>query len=294
MPRATLPNGIEIEFDTFGSPDDPTLLLVAGFTSQLISWDPDLCDMLAARGRYVIRYDNRDCGLSTHLDGVEVDTARATEIFLLGHDESIASPYTLSDMAADGIGLLDHLGIERAHIMGVSMGGMIVQTMAIEHPDRIASATSIMSTTGEREYGEPTPESLAVLLADPPADRQAYIDGASEYAIWASKRHFDLERARRFAAASYDRAFYPEGASRQMTAILASGDRAEGLSQLRVPMLVIHGWDDTLITPSGGQRTAEITPGAELLMLDDMGHDLPVPLWPQIVDAVIAHGDRNP
>jgi len=268
MPRATLANSIEIEYDTFGSPDDPALLLVAGFTSQLISWDPELCDMLADRGRYVIRYDNRDCGLSTRLDGVEVDTARATEIFLLGHDETIASPYTLSDMAADGIGLLDHLEIDRAHIKGVSMGGMIVQTMAIEHPDRVASVTSIMSTTD--------------------------IDGASEYAVWASKRHFDLERARRFAAASYDRAFYPEGASRQMTAILASGDRAGGLSQLRVPMLVIHGWDDTLITPSGGQRTAEITPGAELLMLDDMGHDLPVPLWPQIVDAVIAHGDRNP
>ena len=166
--------------------------------------------------------------------------------------------------------------------------------MAIDHPDRIASATSIMSTTGERDYGEPTAESLAVLLADPPADRQAYIDGAADYAVWASKAHFDLERARRFAAAAYDRAFYPEGSTRQMAAILTSGDRAEGLADLRVPMLVIHGTDDTLITPSGGERTAEITPGAELLMLDDMGHDLPVPLWPVIVDAVIAHSDRNP
>lgn len=294
MPRATLPNAIEIEYDTFGSPSDPALLLVAGFTSQLISWDPDLCEMLASRGRYVIRYDNRDCGLSTHLDGITVDVERATEIFLFGHDEKIDCPYDLSDMAADGIGLLDHLGIDRAHIMGVSMGGMIVQAMAIDHPDRIASATSIMSTTGERDYGEPTAESLAVLLADPPADRQAYIDGAADYAVWASKAHFDLERARRFAAAAYDRAFYPEGSTRQMAAILTSGDRAEGLADLRVPMLVIHGTDDTLITPSGGERTAEITPGAELLMLDDMGHDLPVPLWPVIVDAVIAHSDRNP
>ena len=282
-------NGITIEYEEHGSGDP--LLLVMGLSGQLTDWPPELIDHLVAAGFRVVTFDNRDIGLSSEMSGQGMARSALIKAML---GRPVTSPYTLTDMATDSVGLLDHLGIDRAHIMGVSMGGMIVQAMAIDHPDRIASATSIMSTTGERDYGEPTAESLAGLLADPPADRQAYIDGAADYAVWASKAHFDLERARRFAAAAYDRAFYPEGSTRQMAAILTSGDRAEGLADLRVPMLVIHGTDDTLITPSGGERTAEITPGAELLMLDDMGHDLPVPLWPVIVDAVIAHSDRNP
>lgn len=289
MPRAALPNGIELEYDTFGSVDDPALLLVMGFTAQMIGWDEEYCRMLAGRGHHVIRFDNRDCGLSTRLDGVEVDTAAVLEAALHGTGEMPPVPYLLSDMAGDAVGLLDHLGLERAHVMGASMGGMIVQTMAIEHPDRLASLTSVMSTTGAPDVGRPTPEAMEALLAEPPTDRSAYIDSSSRWAVWASKRHHDPDRARQSAAAAYDRAFYPEGGSRQMAAILASGDRTERLGEVGVPTLVIHGTDDTLIHPSGGEATAAAIPGARLLMVDDMGHDHPPALWPMLVDAITEH-----
>ena len=291
MPRAVLPTGIELEYDTFGSPDDPTLLLVMGFTAQMIGWDEQFCSMLADRGRYVVRYDNRDCGLSTHLDGVSVDTDGVLAVALSGEGTMPEVPYLLSDMAADGIGLLDHLGVDRAHVVGASMGGMIVQTMAIEHPDRLHSVVSVMSTTGDPSVGRSAPEAMEALLAAPPTDRDAYIDSSSRWAIWASKRYYDAERARRNAAAAYDRAFYPEGASRQMAAILASGDRTSRLGGVQVPMLVIHGEDDTLIEPSGGVATAAAVPGARLVRLADMGHDIPEPLWPTVVDEIIGHGD---
>ena len=215
MPRAVLPTGIELEYDTFGSPGDPPLLLVMGFTAQMIGWDEEYCRMLAGRGHHVIRFDNRDCGLSTRLDGVEVDLAAVLGAALHGTGEMPAVPYLLSDMAADAVGLLDHLGLDRAHVMGASMGGMIVQTMAIEHPERIASLTSVMSTTGAPDVGRPTPEAMEALLAEPPTDRAAYIESSTRWAVWASRRHHDAERARESAAASYDRAFYPEGGSRQ-------------------------------------------------------------------------------
>ena len=289
MPRAALPTGIELEYDSFGSPGDPPLLLVMGFTAQMIGWDEEYCRMLAGRGHHVIRFDNRDCGLSTRLDGVEVDLTAVLGAALHGTGEMPAVPYLLSDMAADAIGLLDHLGLDRAHVMGASMGGMIVQTMAIEHPERIASLTSVMSTTGAPDVGRPTPEAMEALLAEPPTDRAAYIESSSRWAVWASRRHHDAERARESAAASYDRAFYPEGGSRQMAAILASGDRTERLSGVTAPTLVIHGTDDTLIHPSGGEATAAAIPGARLLMVDDMGHDHPPALWPLLVDAITGH-----
>ena len=289
MPRAILPTGIELEYDTFGSAGDPALLLVMGFTAQMIGWDEEYCRMLAGRGHHVIRFDNRDCGLSTRLDGVEVDTAAVLGAALHGVGEMPAVPYPLSDMAADAVGVLDHLGIDRAHVMGASMGGMIVQTMAIEHPHRLVSMTSVMSTTGAPDVGRPTPEAMEALLAEPPTDRSAYIDSSSRWAVWASKRHHDPERARQSAAAAYDRAFYPEGGSRQMAAILASGDRTERLGRVGVPTLVIHGTDDTLIHPSGGEATATAIPGARLLMVDDMGHDHPPALWPLLVDAITGH-----
>ncbi|MDA3015146.1 MAG: alpha/beta hydrolase [Actinomycetota bacterium] len=291
MPRAALSSGIELEYETFGSPSDPTLLLVMGFTAQMIAWDARFCSMLADRGRHVVRFDNRDCGLSTHLDGVTVDSAGVLSVALTGEGEMPEVPYLLSDMAADGVGLLDHLGVDRAHVVGASMGGMIVQTMAIEHPHRLQSVVSIMSTTGAPDVGLPTPEAMEALLAEPPTDREAYIDSSSRWAVWASKRHYDPERARQNAAASYDRAFYPEGASRQVAAIFASGDRTERLGSLSVPMLVIHGEDDTLIHPSGGDATAAAVPGARLVRLADMGHDMPEPLWPTVVDEIIRHGD---
>lgn len=290
MTRAALASGVELEYDSFGSPADPTLLLVMGFTAQMTGWDEGLCRMLAERGRHVVRFDNRDCGLSTKLDGVSVDLGPVLEALLSGAPITTA-PYTLSDMAADAVGLLDHLGVERAHVVGASMGGMIVQTMAIEHPERLWSVTSIMSTVGDVRYGEPTAEALAALLTPPPADRQAFIDGAAGYAVWSSKRYFDLELARRKAAEAFDRSYYPQGAARQLAAIAASGDRTQALREVDLPMLVIHGLDDTLIAPSGGRRTAELVPGAQLLELEDMGHDLPEPLWPRLVEAISAHGD---
>lgn len=283
---------MELEYDTFGSADDPALLLVMGFTAQMIQWEASFCQMLADTGLHVIRFDNRDCGLSTKIDGVEVDTTAVIGA-ALGGEEVPPLPYLLSDMAADAIGLLDHLGIERAHVMGASMGGMIVQTMAIEHPTRVRSLISVMSTLGDPAYGQPAPEAMTALLAPPPADRQAYIDSAPMWMVWQSKRYRDAERSKRLAAESYDRSFYPEGAPRQLAAIYGSGDRTERLQTLDVPTLVIHGRDDTLITPSGGFRTAEVIPGAHLLFVSDMGHDMPEPLWPMFVDAISSHVRRS-
>ena len=282
-------NGIDICYETFGDPGDPALLLVMGFTAQLIVWDERFCRQLAERGRYVIRYDNRDVGLSTHLDGVTVDVAAVLEAWENGGPMP-AVPYTLSDFSDDGLGLLTALGIDRAHIVGASMGGMIVQAMAIEHPERVITMTSIMSTTSEPEYSESSPEAMEALLTPPPDDRASNIESSvANTKLFGSPRYFDTDASRARAAASYDRAFYPEGIARQMVAIRASGDRAEGLRKLSVPTLVIHGRADPLILPAGGDRTAELVPGANLLMLNDMGHDLPQPLWPIIVDAIISH-----
>ncbi len=288
MTRALVPNGIELEYDTFGSPADPTLLLVMGLGAQLIVWDDRFCQQLADAGRYVVRYDNRDIGLSTKFDGQHVDVMMLVAA-MFARAPMPPVPYLLTDMAADAIGLLDHLGVDRAHAVGVSMGGMIVQTMAIEHADRLLSATSIMSTVGDVAYGTPSPEALAVLLTPTPTSRQQAIEQAASYAVTCSKRYFDLGWAQQLAAASYDRSCYPEGVMRHVAAICASGDRSEALRQVNVPMLVIHGLDDTLINPSGGRRTAELVPGARLVEVPDMGHDMPEPLWPMLVSAIVAH-----
>lgn len=289
MPRAQLSSGIELEYETFGDPGDPTLLLVMGFGAQLILWQESFCQLFVDAGFHVVRFDNRDCGLSSHLDGVEVDIGELMGA-VLGDGPMPDVPYLLSDMAADAIGLLDHLGVQRAHVMGASMGGMIVQTMAIEYPERLASVVSVMSTTGDRAVGAATDEARAALLTPPPTDRDGYIEASTSSLVFGSKRYGDAELIRANAARAYDRAFYPEGAPRQLAAIFASGDRTEALRTVEVPTLVIHGRDDTLIDVSGGIATAEAIPGADLLVLADMGHDMPEALWPQIVGAVIAHG----
>ena len=282
-------NEIQICYETIGNRDDPALLLVMGFTAQLINWDDAFCQALADRGRYVIRFDNRDCGLSTHLDGVAVDLAAVIDAYA-GQGEMPPVPYLLPAFSDDAFGLLDHLGIETAHIFGASMGGMIVQQMAIEHPERILSMTTVMSNTGEPDYSLSDPDAMAALMTPPPIDRQAFIPfSVDRGAVFSSPRYYDRAKAAARAAASYDRAFYPEGAGRQLAAIRASGDRAAGLRTLAVPTLVIHGAADTLVLPMGGERTAELIPGANLLLLKDMGHDLPEPLWPLIVDATISH-----
>lgn len=290
MSTAPLPSGIALEYETFGSSTDPALLLVMGFGAQMIVWNERFCELLAERGRYVIRFDNRDVGLSGKLDGQTVDTGAVMAAAMTGGAMPDV-PYTLSDMAADGIGLLDHLGIGRAHVAGASMGGMIVQTMAIEHPGRLLSVTSIMSTVGDPQYGEPSPEAMGALLAPPPMTRDAAITRSADTALWGSKRYFDTARAADLAARAFDRSFYPEGIGRQLVAMLASGDRSEALPRVTTPMLVIHGLDDRLISPSGGRRTAELVPGSHLLEVADMGHDLPEPLWPLLVGVIIGHGD---
>lgn len=290
MPKVTVqttrPAAVDLEYETFGSPDDPAVVMVAGFVAQLTSWDTDLCEALAGGGRYVIRFDNRDCGLSTKLDGATAEPMAVLAAALAG-GELPDVPYTLSDMANDGIGLLDALGIPVAHVIGASMGGMITQTMAIEHPERVLSLTSIMSSPGDPRTGKPTAEALEVLLREPPVERHAYVDAAERTIVWASKRHGDIGLIRERAGAAFDRSFYPDGGPRQLAAMYASGDRGERLGGLTVPALVIHGRDDTLIAPDAATATAAAIPGAHLLLLGDMGHDLPRPLWPIIVPAIL-------
>ena len=293
MPIAEASPEVSIEYETFGDPSDPAVLLVMGFSAQMIAWHEDFCRALAERGRYVIRYDNRDCGLSTKFDDHPVDMGRFISTVSSGDISSALAmvPYTLQDMADDGLGLLTALGIERAHVVGSSMGGMIAQKMALEFPVRVLSLTSMMSSTGEPEYGQPTPEAQQVLFASRPADRGGYVAAAERELVWASRRYGDAAQLRTLAAASYDRAYYPAGVPRQLAAMILDGSRTEALSSLDVPTLVIHGLDDTLIDPSGGRRTAELVPGARLLLVEDMGHDRPRALWPRLVDAITEHTD---
>jgi len=286
-------NGIEIAYETHGDPNDEPLLLVMGLGAQLIAWPIELVEALVDRGFHVIRYDNRDVGLSTKIDGGPGGDFMA-QFLAAFQGQPVQAPYQLPDMAADGIGLLDHLGIESAHIVGASMGGMIVQTMAIEHPSRVRTLTSIMSTTGEQEVGQPKPEAMQALLQPVATNRDEAIARSVETSrVICSPVHFDEALARKRAEEAYDRCFNPAGIARQMLAIVSSGSRAEGLAALDVPTLVIHGPADPLVTVSGGERTAELVPGAELLLIDDMAHDLPVPVVPQLVDAITAIAARS-
>ncbi len=291
MPQATTPEGLTLEYATTGSASDPALLLVNGLGSQLISWPDELCERLAAAGRFVVRFDNRDSGLSSKLDGAVADVDAIAAAVSRGDLEGARAlaPYRLSALAGDAVALLDALGIERAHAVGSSMGGAVVQRLAIEHPERLHTLTSIMSTTGEPEYGRSSPEARAALFAPSPRDRAGYVEASRKALVWASKRYADLDAIRDYAARAYDRGFSPEGSARQLAAMMVDGSRAEELRALRVPTLVIHGLDDTLIDPSGGRRTAELVPGARLLLLEDMGHDRPVALWPRLCEAIVAH-----
>src|SRR5829696_2477939 len=235
MPKAQA-NGMELEYDTTGDPGAPPLLLVMGLGAQMIAWDDELCERLAAAGFFVIRFDNRDAGLSTKVASADgFDVMGAIGAALSG--QPVDAPYLLSDMADDAFGLLDHLGIERAHVVGASMGGMIAQTMAITRPERVATLTSIMSTTGRRDVGNATPEALAVLLSRPPSDRDEYVTNAiaTSRLLHGPVLPFDEERAAARAGAFYDRCFYPAGVGRQLVAILASGDRTGALARVHVP-----------------------------------------------------------
>ncbi len=293
MSQVTTPQGVALEYETVGSPTDPPVLLVMGFGAQLIAWPRAFCERLAAGGRFVISFDNRDCGLSSKLDDQGADLASVVAAASAGDFEQARAlaAYTLSEMSDDGLQLLSALGIERAHVLGSSMGGMIAQTMAIKHPERLLTLTSMMSTTGEPEFGQSTPEARQALLTPAPADRAGYVDAAESSLIWRSKKYPDLAGTRELAGESYDRCYYPEGVTRQLAAMIASGSRAERLRRLQIPTVVIHGLDDTLIAPSGGRRTAALIPDARLLLIEDMGHDRPKPLWPQICGAILEHTD---
>jgi pimeloyl-ACP methyl ester carboxylesterase len=290
MPTAPV-NGIELWYETIGDPDDVPLLLVSGLGSQGITWADDFCRAFVREGFYVIRFDNRDVGLSTKIDSPDLDLMG--ELAKAFSGEPVAAPYRLSDMAADAVGLLDHLAIDSAHIVGASMGGMIVQTIAIEHPARVRTMTSIMSTTGERDVGHPTPEAGATLLRPRATSREEYIESyVDTWRILAGPVHFTDERFRTRAGIVYDRCYFPIGTARQLIGVIASGSRADQLRELRVPTLVIHGVIDPLVGISGGRRTAELVPGAEMVAFDDMGHDVPPGLFPQIVDAIVRHTSK--
>ncbi len=276
-------NGVEIAYQEIGDPDGEPLMLVMGLGTQMLGWDEQLCALLAERGFRVVRFDNRDIGHSTMLDEAGVPSR-----FDLFAGRRASAAYLLSDMALDTTALMDHLGIETAHVAGVSMGGMIAQTLAIEHPERIDSLVSIMSTTGSRWVGTPTFKAFGLLMAKAPGDRESYIERIEQtFAVIGSPGYpTDAERLRRVAGEMYDRSHNPRGVIRQLHAISASGDRTAALRKLRLPATVIHGTRDSLIRPSGGRATARAIPDARLRIVEGMGHDLPRALWPLFVDEI--------
>jgi pimeloyl-ACP methyl ester carboxylesterase len=283
-------NGIELAYQEMGDPQAEPLLLIMGLATQMLGWDEQFCALLAERDFRVIRFDNRDIGCSTQLNQLGV-SSRAD--IVIGRRST--APYLLGDMAADTAGLLDHLEIESAHVVGASMGGMIAQTLAIEHPDRVRSLVSIMSTTGSRWVGSPTFKTFGLMLSDFPRNRDAYIERAVKTfkVIGSPDFPMDEERVREIAGAMHDRGHHPAGILRQMHAITASGNRTPGLRRLRLPVTVIHGSRDPLIRPSGGQATAKAIPNARLRMIEGMGHDFPEHLWPTFVEEIASIAARS-
>ena len=283
-------NGVELEFETVGDPAGRPLLLVQGLGAQLTSVEDGLCQELAARGFLVIRYDNRDVGLSTWFDH-----ARPVNLAAIWAGDHSSLAYTLEDMADDAVAVLDAAGVGAAHVAGISLGGMIAQLLATRHPARVLSLASIMSTTGDRAVGQPTGEAASVLVSSMPADREGFVERAvaNARAIGAGTAHpFDAEAVRRGAARGYDRAHHPRGTGRQFAAILAAGDRTAALGQVRVPTLVVHGTDDKVIAASGGEATAAAIPGSRLLLVPGLGHELPPGFWPVLADALVENADR--
>jgi pimeloyl-ACP methyl ester carboxylesterase len=281
---------LELCFETFGDRADPALVLIMGLGTQMIAWRDEFCDRLASCGFFVIRFDNRDVGRSTRLEHLPVPTRGQ----LLRRDKRAAS-YTLEDMALDVVGLLDHLEVERAHVVGASMGAMIAQTVAAHHPDRVFSLVSIMGSTGSRWSGQPRLRAAMVLMSVPPADRDGFADHLVNNLAVIGSPGFERDEAelRRFALATFDRGRNPAGASRQLAAILALGDRTPALRRITAPTLVIHGSADTLVRPSGGRATAKAISGARLLEIQGMGHDLPRDTWPEIIDAIVKNAARG-
>jgi pimeloyl-ACP methyl ester carboxylesterase len=289
-PQTARANGIDICYEIFGDANAEPMLLIMGLGAQMVLWDDPFCERLAARGFRVIRFDNRDIGQSSKLSGGK----RLTPMELLKLRFlriPVAAPYRLRDMAEDTVGLMDALGIKSAHLVGASMGGMIAQEMAISFPQRVRSLTSIMSTTGNPRIPPPTRAAAALLMAPPPTTRDEYLARFAQ--TWKMLRvgHFPQDEAadRARGERCFERGLNPAGVGRQLRAILASGSRKERLHTVKAPTLVIHGTVDPLVHPAGGKDTASSIPGAELLMIEGMGHALPIPMWPQIIDAIDKH-----
>jgi pimeloyl-ACP methyl ester carboxylesterase len=289
-PQIARANGIDLCYEIFGDAAAEPLLLIMGLGTQMIHWDDDFCRQLAARGFRVIRFDNRDIGKSSKMTGGKRLTA--LELLKLRFLKiPVAAPYKLSDMAEDVIGLMDALGIKSAHLVGASMGGMIAQEIAISFPQRVRSLTSIMSTTGNPKVPAPTREASAMLMAPPPTTKEEYFERFAQtwkiLRVGSFPQDEALDRAR--AERTFERGLNPAGVGRQLRAILASGNRKARLASVKAPTLVIHGTVDPLVRPEGGKDTAASIPGAKLLMIEGMGHALPIPMWPQIIDAIDKH-----
>ncbi|HLM27007.1 MAG TPA: alpha/beta fold hydrolase [Thermoleophilaceae bacterium] len=281
---------IELEYDTFGARSDPPLLLIMGLGFQLIHWDQAFCRRLADRGFYVIRFDNRDVGLSPKIRGGPKPNALAAFAGFTG-----SASYTLWDMADDTARLLDRLDLPAAHVVGISMGGMIAQSLAIKYPERVLSLASLLSTTGNRRVGMPRMRALALLLKRAPEEREAYIDFSVEVAkVIGSRKHMDEARVRAVAGAAYDRCHYRVGMLRQLVAVQASGDRTEQLGRLDVPTVVIHGSDDPLVPTRAGHATARAIPGARMVEIAGLAHDLPPAVWDQVIEAIVENAERSP
>jgi pimeloyl-ACP methyl ester carboxylesterase len=282
---------IEICFETFGDPSDPAMLLIMGLGTQMVAWHDDFCTDLARRGFFVIRHDNRDIGRSTHLTRYKAPSL----LKLAKRDRH--PPYTLADMAADSVGVLDHLGIEKAHVVGASMGGMIAQTIAIRYPHRTLSLVSLFSNTGSFWTGQPALTMYAALLRPAPrGDRDRFVNHAVELFEKIGGKGYEpgVEDLRTIATRSYDRGGDPSGPGRQLGAIVADRDRSRQLRRLTVPVTVIHGTDDRLVRPSGGKATHKAIPGSRMVWIEGMGHGLPRGAWPQILDAIVANARRVP
>jgi pimeloyl-ACP methyl ester carboxylesterase len=290
MPSAQA-HGIRIEYETFGSAAGRPLLLIMGLGGQMIHWDDGLCRDLADSGNYVIRYDNRDVGLSSKCEDAGVPDLMKTFEKLM-RKEAVSPPYTLDDMAEDGVGLLNALGIQRAHICGMSMGGMIAQTIAIRHPSRVLSLICIYSTTGNPRLPQPKPEVIGLLATPPPREREASIGHMMRLFQILHGPGYPIDETWTYniLAESYDRCYYPQGIARQLLAILTQANREPALASVDVPALVIHGTRDPLVSGEGGEATAKSIPGARLMVIEGMGHDLPHGgAWPRIIDAITAH-----
>ncbi len=280
---------VQLCYETFGSPDAPALLLIMGLSAQMILWDEEFCQRLAAEGFWVTRFDNRDVGRSTILR----ESGVPKQWQLLVRDPRSAA-YSLDAMAADAVGLLDHLSVEAAHVVGVSMGGMIAQLLAIDHPERVLSLVSIMSSTGHRRVGQPLPRVALRMLRRAPRDRDGYIESHLDTyrGIGSKTIEFDEERRRRRAGRCFDRGIHPSGSARQMAAIVTAPDRTARLGAVGVPTTVIHGDSDPLVNVSGGRATAEAIPDARLVIVPGMGHDLPPALWPRVIGAITENAAR--